>query len=71
MTLRRLAPIAAVLAALDPPQTGCVATAVGAAAGTAIGVTGAAVGGAAKLGGHAVTATGRAITPGHGVKDDK
>jgi hypothetical protein len=71
MTLRRLAPIAAVLTALALSQAGCVASAVGAAAGTAIGVTGAAVGGAAKLGGHAVMATGRAITPGHGDKDQK
>ncbi len=68
MTLRRLAPSAAILMLVALSQTGCVANAVGAVAGTAIGVTGAAVSGAAKMGGHAVMATGRAITPGHSDK---
>jgi hypothetical protein len=40
------------------------ASAVGTVAGTAIGVTGAVVGGAAKMGGKAVVGAGRAIVPG-------
>ncbi|WP_454717734.1 hypothetical protein [Caulobacter segnis] len=66
MTLRRLAPIAAVLALVAVSQTGCLAAAaVGTVAGTAIGVTGAVVGGAGK----AVVATGKAVIPGDGKKD--
>ena len=38
-------------------------------AGTAIGVTGAVVGGAAKVGGKAVVATGKAVIPGESAKD--
>lgn len=66
MTIRRLAPFAAVLATIGFTQTGCLAAAaVGTVAGTAIGVTGAVVGGAGK----AVVATGRAVIPGDGKKD--
>lgn len=71
MTLRRLVPIALVLGSLSLTQTGCLAAAaVGTVAGTAIGVTGAVVGGAAKVGGKAVVATGKAIIPGDGDKND-
>jgi hypothetical protein len=69
MTFRRLAPVVAVLAMIGLSQTACVATAVGAVAGTAIGVTGAVVGGAAKMGGKAVVATGKAVIPGDSDKD--
>lgn len=66
MTLRRFAPLAAVLTMVALSQTGCLAaSAVGAVAGTAIGVTGAVVGGAGK----AVVATGKAVIPGDGKKD--
>ncbi|WP_454761315.1 hypothetical protein [Caulobacter segnis] len=66
MTLRRLIPVAAVLALVVVSQTGCLAAAaVGTVAGTAIGVTGAVVGGAGK----AVVATGKAVIPGDGKKD--
>jgi hypothetical protein len=44
------------------------AAAVGTVAGTAIGVTGAVVGGAAKMGGKAVVATGKAVIPGDSSK---
>lgn len=68
MTLRRLAPLAAVLAMIAVSQTGCLAAAaVGTVAGTAIGVTGAVVGGAGK----AVVATGKAVIPGDGHKDSE
>lgn len=71
MTLRRLASIALLLGALSLTQAGCMAAAaVGTVAGTAIGVTGAVVGGAAKVGGKAVVATGKAIIPGDGDKND-
>lgn len=71
MTLPRSAPLAAVLATLALTQTGCMAAAaVGTVAGTAIGVTGAVVGGAAKMGGKAVVATGKAVIPGDGSKND-
>ncbi len=70
MTLRRFAPLAAILAMVAVSQTGCLAAAaVGTVAGTAIGVTGAVVGGAAKMGGKAVVATGKAVIPGDGKKD--
>lgn len=66
MTIRRLVPLAAVLATVAFSQTGCLAAAaVGTVAGTAIGVTGAVVGGAGK----AVVATGKAVIPGDGKKD--
>ena len=66
MTLRRLAPLAAVLALVAVSQTGCLAAAaVGTVAGAAVGVTGAVVGGAGK----AVVATGKAVIPGDGKKD--
>ncbi|AAK25118.1 hypothetical protein EIB18_16720 [Caulobacter vibrioides] len=71
MTLRRLAPLALILGGLSLTQTGCMAAAaVGTVAGTAIGVTGAVVGGAAKVGGKAVVATGKAIIPGDSDKND-
>ena len=71
MTLRRLVPAAAILAAVALTQTGCLAAAaVGTVAGTAIGVTGKVVGGAAKMGGKAVVATGKAVIPGDSSKDD-
>ena len=66
MTLRRLAPLAAILTMVALSQTSCLAAAaVGTVAGTAIGVTGAVVGGAGK----AVVATGKAVIPGDGKKD--
>lgn len=61
---------AAALAALGLSLQGCMAaSAVGTVAGTAIGVTGAVVGGAAKVGGKAVVATGKAVIPGESAKD--
>lgn len=67
MSLRRFAPLAAILTMVAVSQTGCLAAAaVGTVAGTAIGVTGAVVGGAGK----AVVATGKAVIPGGGHKDD-
>jgi hypothetical protein len=49
---------------------GCLAaSAVGAVAGTAIGLTGAVVGGAAKVGGKVVVATGKAVIPGESAAD--
>jgi hypothetical protein len=70
MTIPRFAPLAATLAMVALSQTGCLAAAaVGTVAGTAIGVTGAVVGGAAKVGGKAVMATGRAVIPGDSRKD--
>jgi hypothetical protein len=71
MTFRRLAPLAAVLVMVAVSQQACVAAAVGTVAGTAIGVTGAVVGGAAKMGGKAVVATGRAVIPGDSRKDSE
>lgn len=66
MTLRRFAPLAALLTMVALSQTGCLAAAaVGTVAGTAIGVTGAVVGGAGK----AVVATGKAVIPGDSKKD--
>ncbi len=71
MSLRRIAPIAAVLGLVAVSQTGCLAAAaVGTVAGTAIGVTGAVVGGAAKVGGKAVVATGKAVIPGDSSKNE-
>jgi hypothetical protein len=59
------------MGAVTITQTGCMAAAaVGTVAGTAIGVTGAVVGGAAKVGGKAVVATGKAIIPGDSSKND-
>jgi len=63
---RRITVIAVALAALT--LQGC-AVAIGTVAGTAIGVTGKAVGGAAKVGGKVVVATGKAIIPGESKKD--
>ena len=69
MTVQRLI-FAAVIALTGLSLQGCLAaSAVGAVAGTAIGVTGAVVGGAAKLGGRAVVATGKAIIPGESPAD--
>jgi hypothetical protein len=60
---------AAAFAALCLSLQGCMAAAaVGTVAGTAIGVTGAVVGGAAKMGGKAVVATGKAVIPGDSSK---
>ena len=60
----------AVFASLCLSLQGCMAAAaVGTVAGTAIGVTGAVVGGAAKMGGKAVVATGKAVIPGDSAKD--
>lgn len=71
MPRRRLLPIALLMGAVTITQTGCMAAAaVGTVAGTAIGVTGAVVGGAAKVGGKAVVATGKAIIPGDSSKND-
>jgi len=71
MSRRRLLPIALLMGAVTITQTGCMAAAaVGTVAGTAIGVTGAVVGGAAKVGGKAVVATGKAIIPGDSSKND-
>jgi hypothetical protein len=69
MTVQRLMSTAALIA-LGLSLQGCVAaSAVGMVAGTAIGVTGAVVGGAAKVGGKAVVATGKAVIPGESAKD--
>ncbi|MDI1365505.1 MAG: hypothetical protein PSX79_11675 [bacterium] len=69
MTVQRLI-FAAAIALTALSLQGCLAaSAVGAVAGTAIGVTGAVVGGAAKLGGRAVVATGKAIIPGESAGD--
>ncbi|HQR91292.1 MAG: hypothetical protein B7Z44_05905 [Caulobacter sp. 12-67-6] len=69
MTVQRLISAVA-LAALGLSLQGCLAAAaVGTVAGTAIGVTGAVVGGAAKVGGKAVVATGKAVIPGESAKD--
>ncbi|WP_425995738.1 hypothetical protein [Caulobacter sp. DWR1-3-2b1] len=69
MTVQRLISAAA-LVALGLTLQGCLAAAaVGTVAGTAIGVTGAVVGGAAKMGGKAVVATGKAVIPGESDKD--
>ncbi|MBU4433853.1 MAG: hypothetical protein KKC14_05490 [Alphaproteobacteria bacterium] len=69
MTVQRLI-FAAAIASMGLSLQGCLAaSAVGAVAGTAIGVTGAVVGGAAKLGGRAVVATGKAIIPGENPAD--
>ncbi|WP_421736749.1 hypothetical protein [Caulobacter sp.] len=64
MTRQRLI-TATAFAVLGLTLQGCMAaSAVGTVAGTAIGVTGAVVGGAAKIGGKAVVATGKAVIPG-------
>ncbi len=69
MTVQRLISTIA-LVALGLSLQGCIAaSAVGMVAGTAIGVTGAVVGGAAKVGGKAVVATGKAVIPGESAKD--
>jgi len=69
MTAKRLMSTVA-LVALGLSLQGCIAaSAVGMVAGTAIGVTGAVVGGAAKVGGKAVVATGKAVIPGESAKD--
>jgi hypothetical protein len=68
-TVKRLITVAA-FAALGLGLQGCMAAAaVGTVAGTAIGVTGAVVGGAAKMGGKAVVATGKAVIPGDSAKN--
>jgi hypothetical protein len=69
MTAQRLISTAAILA-LGLALQGCLAaSAVGTVAGTAIGLTGAVVGGAAKVGGRAAVATGKAVIPGESAKD--
>jgi hypothetical protein len=69
MTAQRLISTLA-LVALGVTLQGCMAaSAVGTVAGTAIGLTGAVVGGAAKVGGKAVVATGKAVIPGESAAD--
>jgi hypothetical protein len=58
------------LAATAVGTSGCLATAVGAAAGTAVGVTAAVVGTTAKVGAKVVGATARAVIPGNSKKDN-
>lgn len=69
MTVQRLISAAA-LFTLGLALQGCMAaSAVGTVAGTAIGVTGAVVGGAAKVGGKAVVGAGKAVIPGDSSRD--
>jgi len=58
------------LAAMSVGTAGCLATAVGAAAGTAVGVTAAVVGTTAKVGAKVIGATARAVIPGDSHKDN-